>query len=338
MWRRVMLGSCAVALGISWACVGSDPAQPPAVDNPDAATNPTDATTTQSDSGSPGVDSAIPDDGGCTSAMPFTRFGAIPEVNTATNEYMPRLTPDERVMYFTQRDLSFNFTSARVTRDPVTAPFGSKTAFFPDSVKERIHVWPATDESHVYYAEEQGGGVWQLATAKLNTDKTVDGTTAKFLTALNGPAAISNELTPFLTQDESQIWWASDRQTAANSVFDIFTATKVDGGFASPHAAPHLNSTSDDNSPVVSADMLTIYFASGRARTFGVAVWMATRAAATDDFGDPVLAPGLEALEDETAPQKGSANPGWISPDNCRLYLTTTKDNGSQDIYVASRR
>ncbi len=91
-------------------------------------------------------------------------------------------------------------------------------------------------------------------------------------------------------------------------------------------------------SPVLSADKRTIYFGSGRERTFDPSAWMAKRAVGTDDFGVPQKVPGLEALEDESSARTGAAIPGWISPDECRLYLTTTKDDGSQDLYVASRR
>lgn len=65
---------------------------------------------------------------------------------------------------------------------------------------------------------------------------------------------------------------------------------------------------------------------------------MATRDDVTKKFGASKLVPGLEALHDNVPPKNASAVPGWISPDNCRLYVGSTKDDGSEDIFVASRR
>ena len=52
-------------------------------------------------------------------------------------------------------------------------------------------------------------------------------------------------------------------------------------------------------------------------------------------FSLPMKVPGLAPLDDES--KSFSAAPGWISADNCRLYLSTTYD-GTSDIYVAWRK
>jgi hypothetical protein len=109
----------------------------------------------------------------------------------------------------------------------------------------------------------------------------------------------------------------------------------VPGRSASATApVPNINTAADDRAAVISADGRTIYFASASGRNVGFSIRMATRATTKDAFSFPIEAPGLAPLQDES---KGfSAMPGWISPDNCRLYLNTNFD-GTQDIYVAWR-
>jgi len=315
--------------------VGEDPgAQSPAdVDSGVADAPGTSDTQTAEASSPPPVDAAT-GDGGCDSTMPFLTLASLGNsVNTNLDETAPRLTPDELVMYYTQAD-SLGLYTTRVSRTSTTAPWTGKKTFYDRSV-DRVHLWTSSDERRVYYGQRIAGGQrWQLIRARLDGGGGV--TYADFAVEIDGP---TSDLGPYVAADESEIWWESDRASATSGVFDIYTAPELsDGGFGAPQAATALNTPANEASPVLSADKLTIYFASSRGRAAGTSIWMATRLKATDPFSPPVLAPGLGPLEDEKASIPGAAVPGWISPDACRLYVSTTKDTGSSDLYVASRR
>jgi hypothetical protein len=74
--------------------------------------------------------------------------------------------------------------------------------------------------------------------------------------------------------------------------------------------------TESDGRPVLSADGLTLYFASERAAHGGhggLDIWVATRASDKDPFG-----PG--SLVEELA-TPGADYPGFLSTDGCRLYF-----------------
>jgi Tol biopolymer transport system component len=99
--------------------------------------------------------------------------------------------------------------------------------------------------------------------------------------------------------------------------------------FSSPAPVGGIASPSDEGDPVVTPDGLTIYFRSDRAATVGgYNVYVATRADVGDAFSDVQLVPNVNTDADE--------GPSWISPDDCRLYLSSDV-TGSNDIYVATR-
>ena len=99
--------------------------------------------------------------------------------------------------------------------------------------------------------------------------------------------------------------------------------------FSSPMLVGGIASASDEGDPVVTPDGLTIYFRSNRAAPLGgYNIYVATRVDVTDPFSDVQLVPNVNTDADE--------GPSWISPDDCRLYLSSDVA-GSNDIYVATR-
>ena len=320
--------------------MGDDPGAQPAadVDSGGADAPATSDAQTADETPAPPVDAGGPDgDGGCNSTMPFLTLATLGNsVNTTFEETAPRLTADELVLYYTAFEGTTLYTH-RVSRASTSAPWTGKTTFYDRSV-ERVHVWTSSDERYVYYSQRDVATAnrWQLSRATLDGG-VVD--FAFFANDLNGPAPTS-DLAPYAAPDRSEIWWESNRASANVDAFDIYSAPALPdgGGFGAAQAATELNTTGNEAAPVLSSDKLTIYFASSRGRKAGTSIWMSTRLKASDPFKAPALAAGLGPLEDENATIAGSALPGWISPDDCRLYVSTTKDDGSADLYVASRR
>lgn len=85
--------------------------------------------------------------------------------------------------------------------------------------------------------------------------------------------------------------------------------------------------------PLVSGDGLTIYFRSSRPGGAGDSdIWRATRRDVTENFGDIVNVSELNLDDFEFA--------DWISPDECRLYMTSRRPGGTSgwDMWVAERQ
>lgn len=114
------------------------------------------------------------------------------------------------------------------------------------------------------------------------------------------------------------------------SDFDLYRASMmVDGGYAADAAVATVNSPMNESASVHSRDGLTVMFGSDRVGGSGQAdVWVAMRSKATLPFEAPVPVSGLNSSNDDL--------PAWLSPDQCRVYLTSDR-GGIFRVYVASR-
>jgi hypothetical protein len=61
-------------------------------------------------------------------------------------------------------------------------------------------------------------------------------------------------------------------------------------------------------------------------------IWIARRASVNDPFGAPANVSELNTANND--------QPGWLSPDGCRLYLYSDRTGGvgGTDLYIAERR
>jgi Tol biopolymer transport system component len=140
-------------------------------------------------------------------------------------------------------------------------------------------------------------------------------TRANLLTEFGSPGlamgidAAGNSAQPFLTTDNKELWFASDR----SGNYDIWSARATPSGFLAPVAASSLNSDATDFVPRMSADGLTIYLSSERAGgRGGFDVLRAHRSTINDGFPTPTAVTELNTA--------GNDFVSWISPDNCRAY------------------
>jgi Tol biopolymer transport system component len=145
------------------------------------------------------------------------------------------------------------------------------------------------------------------------------------MTNLNLPSV---DQQPYVLGAAEALVFSSDRNGAN---FDLWLATRTGSMFGTPVRLVDLNlGGSAEGDPVLSADGLTIYFRSNRAGGPGqFDIYAATRGStATTAFAPPVLVPNINSSVDD--------GPSWISPDGCRLYLSSDRD-GTNDIFVATR-
>ncbi len=143
---------------------------------------------------------------------------------------------------------------------------------------------------------------------------------------VNATMTSSDDVQPYIATGDDELWLSSDRSGGLGR-FDIYRSVRSGSGFIAAVAVAGLNSAADDQSPVVSADRLTVYFASTRANSDDLDIWMSHRRTTEDGFPEPVLVDGVNSASHEY--------PTWLSVDGCRLYFMTGR-GGSNDIYVAS--
>jgi hypothetical protein len=330
MWRRVLVGGVVVVC----ACVGDSSSQ---VDGGADATADTGGDVTTTDATGEAGDAG----GGCDLTLPFAAPVALAELNTSVDDFSARLTHDELVVYFERNpfmDAGVDggvgwgdlFTATRALK---TDPFGAVSPLTTlNTAYSEGDPSPTLDNETLYYATDQatlttGGFDLVAATRTL--------TSAPFANPadLSGVNSTSVDAQPYVLPDDLVLYFMSDR----NGNRDLFRAsrTSTSASFTvdTSGALAALNTTSEEDSPVVAPDELTVYFASARTdgnAKGGLDIWKSTRSSPSSAFGAPVNVSELNTGKDET--------PTWISDDGCRLYLwsnnTTAND---RDIFVASK-
>ena len=99
--------------------------------------------------------------------------------------------------------------------------------------------------------------------------------------------------------------------------------------FQPPHPVAGLESDNKDDNPTLTADLLQIYFTSGRAQAGSKSdVWFARRTSAADPFDAPEELAGLNSTEFESS--------SAISLDGLTLWFGSDR-SGDMDIYVSTR-
>jgi hypothetical protein len=132
----------------------------------------------------------------------------------------------------------------------------------------------------------------------------------------------------WLSSDELTLWLTTIRDEGTGG-YDVFLATRGDVadpfGPLTPLAT--LNTTSNEERPVVTADGLTLYCASNNAATTGsFDVMVATRPSTLVDFGPLVSVANGNSPDSDSAPH--------ISADGSELYFGSNR-SGNAEIYRA---
>jgi hypothetical protein len=174
----------------------------------------------------------------------------------------------------------------------------------------------------VFTSQRAGGGNWDLyATTRPSRSQ-----------PFAAPAQISELATagadwgPFIASDGLSLYYVIGGDLAYSH-----RATP-----ASPWSAPgtvltELDTPSNEFEPAVTADELTIFYASDRpdGGLGGLDIWTATRASTADPFNAPSNLVELDTPGDDI--------PSWISPDRCELFLTRTNGAAGWDLYVSTK-
>jgi hypothetical protein len=267
-------------------------------------------------------------DAGLTPATPrcdpAAAFGTIAQLlglampNILEGRYPPRLSDDELTIYFTGLDTKdSNTTKLYIAhRNNRNDPFDTPSLMTDLNAYNDADLTVSADGLNAFFDSNRNGN-YQIYVATRTT--ALGQFNSPVLATINTPNAPSGAIDwePFLTDDGQELWFPSARGNKPG----VYRAVKISNAFGTPAVVAELSSTSGtDFFPTLSADKLTLYFSSSRmSDQSGSGVWTSHRNSVTDPF------PAPRVVDELNLPFGGfgllpPTNPGWLSPDNCRLY------------------
>jgi hypothetical protein len=251
---------------------------------------------------------------------PFATLTKVDGVNSSELELAARLTPDELVMYFDRRP-----TVERAVRANRDAAFDPPEPV--DLPADSSEVSLTTDQLTVYFMMPlppvgEHTGIFVAKRATLDGGFSDPSLILSLVSGANGAA------TPFVSAAGDELFFVRE-----GTSFDIWRAPLLDDGGAGP-ATPvdSVNTAFLEYNPVLSFDGLSLFYYTQRPEAADAgSVWVARRDSRTASFREPVpvTIPGAEARTDVI--------PTWLSPDNCRLYVSAGSADTATDIWVAER-
>jgi hypothetical protein len=145
----------------------------------------------------------------------------------------------------------------------------------------------------------------------------------------------SGDASPSISSNALELFFDSGRPGGQGSG-DIWVTTRAstaDSWGPPRNLGPIVNSASADSVPKLSADGLSLFFASSRPGGFGMRdVWMSTRLSRSEPWQAPVnLGPAVNTQHNEWCP--------GISPDGLTLIVNSTRPGGlgGEDLWVTTR-
>jgi len=269
-------------------------------------------------------------DASCRLGEPFGALIAEPTLSSGYSDDSVRITPDRLEAYVSRRtavDFVELFRYRRASVDAAWQSVGMEPLLskYSDGGRSSGHTPTFSADGlqaiYQYYEDNTGHG-----SLFLTTRATPDGAWSAPAPAAGLESNASDEA-PWWSQDGTTLWFFSDRQTYEPR---IYTAERVGNGFAAPQRIPALG-IDNESYPVVTADKLTMYFATRVLNTMEVR--RATRASTSEPFGNVVPVKELNLDNWKTVPS-------WITPDGCVLYVVgnrPTSANGGFDVYRAEK-
>ncbi|CAN5901577.1 hypothetical protein BH11MYX4_BH11MYX4_02030 [soil metagenome] len=270
----------------------------------------------------------------CDALEPFGAPVVVASLNTTSDDSTPRLSPDELTVYFASTRPGHLgggsiYTAKRAARSD---PFGAPALLPVVNVTNGTIYHPAvTGDGLRIFLQVTGGAPTDLYLGTRTT------TAVEFST----PAPLANvnsasfEFIPFISADGVHLLFSSNRSGA----FLLYESAASGGVFPAATLVPGVgsgNGAAVDTAPVLSGDLLSLYFASTRVDpgSSSYDLFVARRTTPSGAFGTPTL---VAELNDANAAV--SDVPSWLSADECRLYLTSDRlaPGGGFDVYLATR-
>jgi Tol biopolymer transport system component len=241
----------------------------------------------------------------------------------------PHLTADELTLFFT-RDIAIVSATRSSTADPFGEPFDVTSIRFDGGATDaaqRYDIDPSVsaDGQTLYFSSTRAGDYDIWKSTRVNGSGEL-GPPVSVPTAAVGSV---REFHPFYAADSGGLWFATDPSATDR---EIFVAAELSpGAFGTAMKVTSLSSPGIEASPTLSADGLTIYFASNRAGSAHlIDIWMATRPSTSSPFSNHKPGVGVNVLDEQS--------PGWVSHDQCRLYLSAgDSSTKTYELFVATK-
>lgn len=314
----VGLGPIAMASGLFLACVGDEPGG---------------GAGAGVDGGSmdASVDGGVPLDAspdGPLDCDPGAKFKAPQLVpGLPEDSVTPTLTRDElELVYADDGDFAGSAGALgptrlmRATRSEKTMPFGAAELLSALSIgyDERAPAFGPDGLALFFQVADVDGGVtmWTSSRSSVRTGSFA----APVMMTDFGPALKTGG--PHVTWDGTTLYFALAHTDDVNHLYRAQSAN----GFKTAAPIAELDTEEGESLPVATPDDLGLYYSRKSGARFDI--WLARREARTAPYTRFELVSELNA---------GEVNlPGWLSPDGCRMYLTSTA-SGRFRVYYADR-
>lgn len=267
-------------------------------------------------------------DGGvvCSPSKPFAAPLIVPGLNQLGTNSSARFSTDELTAYFgnlraADAGGTGNYEIFTATRDRIGAAFvgAQKPTVINSATASDYDPVVTADGQTLYFGSTRTQAmdriyvsIFNPITSNFSAPAVIDSISQAADAGATAPGTL-DALQPYVLPDNTVLYFGSARAGTR----DIYRATRSTAGFSRGMAVAELNTTSVEQFPTVSADELVIYWGSNRtdAGRGGFDVWMATRDSTAGPFGNVRNVTEVNTTTDDF--------PSWISPDGCRLYLTT---------------
>lgn len=285
----------------------------------------TDAPADSGDSGS------FDADAGSSARCDKTKTFGTPQVVTeldqsASTEFGARLTADELTVFFTVTD-SFGIRIFSATRATSSATFGIATFASTLSATGSNSYPSLTGDGLAIFLESD-----RVADAGFDLFEAVRVTSSGPFGALAQIPSLDTPTfdgQPYVAPDGKTLYFVHGATSAGP--FNIYASAWTGAQFGGPVVMGVVEASTSQSAPVITADGMTLYYASDRAGgSGGIDVWKATRKVA----GSPVFNAPVHVPELDTA---STDQPTWISADECVIYLQSTRNAAELKIYRAIR-
>jgi len=263
----------------------------------------------------------------CDPKKPFEKPTAHPELASAALDSDARLTSDERTVFFrSERPGPAGGTGDiwYATRSSATVPFGAPLQLTAVSGAEYDFSPSVTDDLLTMVLVRGAAKVFRAT-------RTSQAASFGAPSEIPGLYADGIDTQAYLLPSGKRLYFVSTRASLGTRGQPSIMVADPSNPQGVPAAFPELDA-STPAFPVVTADELSVYFASPR--TDGGAkgerdIWRADRTSVTAPFGPPVPVAELNSAADDL--------PSWIAPDGCVAYLASTRDGAAFKIYEAKR-
>lgn len=258
-------------------------------------------------------------------ALDAVRFGpwSLPNkvvpAATPANEDDVTLSSDGLEMFFAVADANGKDLYYTSRSSPV-APWAAPAMKLPFDTTDFSEETPrlSADDRTLYFASDRGGnGTLDIYSATRPGRGSLVWANLRPIDVVNTTTAVEKWFMPCGTDGYVMV--------QSNKTDTELVEGKLGG--ADPTPIDELNSTANETGTFLTADCLTIYFAS--ARVTPVMIYTSHRASLTSKWDPPMMVRDFESIG-------GGQEDPWLSPD-ARTFAFASDASGSKDIYITTR-